>query len=148
MTDTTNTTTDAPDPLSTIEEWKGHARKWEDRAKEANARLADLQNNSTSHNDDDSSISRITDLEAQLAHAQHQLLVQRIQHAHGLSDEDAQVLLTGTDEATLTAQATRLAARATNNGNVATREGDARSTGKPKDSDVRKFAASLFTDTL
>ncbi|MFK4789852.1 hypothetical protein [Microbacterium sp. ZW T5_56] len=146
MTDTTNTTTDAPDPLSTIEEWKGHARKWEDRAKEANARLADLQNNSTSH-DDGSTSSRITDLEAQLAHAQHQLLVQRIQHAHGLSDEDAQVLLTGTDEATLTAQATRLAG-VTINGNVATREGDARTTGKPKDSDVREFAASLFTDTL
>lgn len=54
---------------------------------------------------------RIAALEQQLAETAREALKRRVQAAHGISDEDADLFLTGTDEETLTAQAKRLAER-------------------------------------
>lgn len=62
---------------------------------------------------------------------------------------DADLFLTGTDEATLTAQAQRLSARQAESkkaGNVARKEGGTTTTGKD-DSDLREFARGLFRRT-
>lgn len=55
---------------------------------------------------------RIAQLEEQLTQTQTSALRSRIQAKHGISDEDAALFLTATDEDTLTAQAARLAERA------------------------------------
>lgn len=68
----------------------------------------------------------------------------RIAAKHGISDEDAELFLTGKDEDTLTAQAKRLADREADrkkNGNQAPREGT--NPTQPTD-DVREFARTLF----
>jgi len=60
---------------------------------------------------------------------------------------DAEVLLTGTDEASLTAQATRIAgveADRKKSGNVAPKEGGTKQTGNGGDSDLREFTRNLF----
>lgn len=68
----------------------------------------------------------------------------RIAAKHGISDEDAELFLTGKDEDTLLAQAKRLADREADrkkNGNQAPREG----TNPPHETDdVREFARALF----
>lgn len=70
---------------------------------------------------------RIAALEKENAEAKYAALRARVQAAHKISDEDAQLFLTGADEAALTAQAKRLAERAsdgTRKRNHAPREGD------------------------
>lgn len=54
---------------------------------------------------------RIAALEKEIERANREALKRRVQAAHGIPDEDADLFLTGTDEETLTAQAKRLAAR-------------------------------------
>ena len=54
---------------------------------------------------------RLTDLEKQLEQSQREALRRRVQAAHGIADEDADLFLTGDDEETLTAQAKRLVER-------------------------------------
>lgn len=59
---------------------------------------------------------------------------------------DADLFLTGSDEASLTAQAQRLAGREADrktHGNVAPKEGDTKTTGK-NDNPLREFAKELF----
>lgn len=61
---------------------------------------------------------------------------------------DAELLLTGTDEATLTAQAQRVAGAVADRkkqGNVAPKEGGTTTSGKTDDT-IREFAAGLFGD--
>ena len=69
----------------------------------------------------------------------------RIAAKHSISDEDADLFLTGTDEATLTKQAERLAARTTaqkKQGNHVPREGGA--TPPPAETELRSFTRGLF----
>ncbi|MEV7757887.1 hypothetical protein AB0O16_07315 [Microbacterium sp. NPDC089180] len=54
--------------------------------------------------------SQIAHLERELAAARHDALIARVMADHGLTSDDA-LLLTGDDEATLTAQAQRLKER-------------------------------------
>ena len=54
---------------------------------------------------------RLGDLEKQLEQSRREALLRRVQAAHGIADEDADLFLTGSDEETLTAQAKRLAER-------------------------------------
>jgi hypothetical protein len=64
---------------------------------------------------------------------------------HGISDEDAELFLTGTDEATLTKQAERLTARVADrkkNGNHVPREGTPPS--GPQPDEMREFTRKLF----
>lgn len=76
------------------------------------------------------SADRIAALEQQLATSTHEALRAKVQARHGIADEDADLFLTGTDEATLTRQAERLAGRSEENerkNNHSPREGN-----KPK----------------
>lgn len=69
----------------------------------------------------------------------------RIATKHGVSDEDADLFLTGTDEDTLTKQAQRLTQRSDDRkkqGNRVPAEG--RHTPEPGDDEMREFARELF----
>lgn len=71
----------------------------------------------------------------------------RVASRHGISDEDADLFLTGTDEATLIRQAERLAQRADDRkkqGNHVPGEGTNQTGGS---NDIRDFAKQLFTPT-
>jgi hypothetical protein len=88
---------------------------------------------------------RIAALETALQSSTHEALKRRVQAAHGISDEDADLFLLGTDEDTLTAQAKRLAERDSDrkkNGNHVPREGN---NPKPGDDPEREFARQLFS---
>lgn len=87
---------------------------------------------------------RITELEKSIESANREAMRRRVQAAHGISDEDADLFLTGSDEDSLTAQAKRLAAREDErkkNNNVSPREGNNPAS---SDSEERQFAQSLF----
>ncbi len=69
----------------------------------------------------------------------------RVAAKHGISDEDAELFLTGTDEETLTKQAERLSGRASErkkNGNVVPKEGT--TSHPPQTDDMREFTRQLF----
>lgn len=130
-------------------DWKSEARKWEQRAKdnksradandEAARKLAGIEDaNKTA---EAKNAERITELEKKLAAAERTALVARVQASHGISDEDAALFLTGGDESSLTAQAKRLAERASS-APVAPREGTARNSSS--DDPMREYARRLF----
>ena len=92
---------------------------------------------------------KLADLEGKYSAAEARAIRSDIAAKHGLSAEDRDLFLTGTDEATLTAQAERLAAREADrkkNGNVAPKEGTTTTTGGPT-KDVREFTRNLFGQT-
>lgn len=87
---------------------------------------------------------RIAALEREVEASKREALKRRVQAAHAISDEDADLFLTGTDEDTLTAQAKRLADRESErkkNGNVVPREGN---NPQPPQDEMRSFARNLF----
>ncbi len=89
---------------------------------------------------------KLADLEAKHAEAEARALRSDIATKHGISAEDRDLFLTGSDEATLTAQAKRLAERIADqkkNGNRAPKEGTNTNSGNT-DSDARTFARNLF----
>lgn len=91
---------------------------------------------------------RIASLEQEVQSTKREAMRRRVQAAHSISDEDADLFLTGTDEETLTSQAKRLAARESERkkqGNYVPREGN---TSEPGQDDVRKFANDLFGRAL
>jgi hypothetical protein len=92
---------------------------------------------------------KLADLEGKYSAAEARAIRSDIAAKHGISAEDRDLFLTGTDEATLTAQAERLAARDADrkkNGNVAPKEGTTTTTGGPS-KDVREFTRNLFGQT-
>jgi hypothetical protein len=92
---------------------------------------------------------KLADLEGQLSASNARALRSDIAAKHGISAEDRDLFLTGTDESTLTAQAERLAAREADrkkNGNVAPKEGTTTTTGGPS-KDMREFTRNLFGQT-
>jgi hypothetical protein len=88
---------------------------------------------------------QIAELKQSIEQANREALRRRVQAAHGISDEDADLFLTGSDEDALTAQAKRLADREAERkkkNNVSPREGN-----NPKpggDEDDRTFVRELF----
>lgn len=89
---------------------------------------------------------QVADLAAKYSAAEARALRSDIAARHGISAEDRDLFLTGTDEATLEAQAKRLADREAERkakGNVARREGTTTTTGKSNE-DLRDFANNLF----
>lgn len=89
---------------------------------------------------------KLADLESKYAEAEARALRSDIATKHGISAEDRDLFLTGSDEATLTAQAKRLAERIADqkkNGNRAPKEGTNTNSGNI-DSDARTFARNLF----
>jgi len=91
---------------------------------------------------------RLASLEGELTTAKAAALRSDIAAKHGLSAEDRDLFLTGTDESTLTAQAQRLAGREADRkkqGNYAPKEGTQPAGGT--DSGEREFVRGLFGRT-
>ncbi|EIC09145.1 hypothetical protein OR221_0853 [Microbacterium laevaniformans OR221] len=89
---------------------------------------------------------KLAELESKHAEAEARALRSDIAARHGISAEDRDLFLIGSDEATLDAQAKRLADREAarnKHGNVARREGTTTTTGK-SDGDMRAFVRQLF----
>lgn len=80
-------------------------------------------------------------LERERDQAKAEALRLRIAAKHGISDEDADLFLTATDEATLERQATRLAATTKKTGNYVPREGQSV---RPAAGGEREFLRQLF----
>ena len=89
---------------------------------------------------------RMAALETENQRVRSDALRSRIQAKYGISDEDAELFLTGTDEESLNRQAERLAQHVFDRkkkGNVAPKEGASTSTGET-DGDMREFTRNLF----
>jgi len=97
---------------------------------------------------------RLAAVEGELSTTKAEALRTRIASEYGISTKapkdgepsDAELFLTGNDEATLTAQAQRLAAQVADrkqHGNVAPKEGTTTTTGGT-DEETREFARNLF----
>jgi hypothetical protein len=120
----------------------------EERRK-ASEKYADYDDLKTKADGAKSVEQQLTDLQNQLSASNARALRSDIAAKHGISAEDRDLFLTGTDEDTLTAQAARLAAKETDrkkNGNVAPREGATKKTGDAK-TDMREFTRGLFGDS-
>lgn len=114
------------------------ARERKKHAAEVKGLKADAEKGKTAE-------ERIAELEKSVEQANREALRRRVQAAHGISDEDADLFLTGADEDSLTAQATRLAARESErkkSGNHVPSEG--KTTPKPGEDVMRDFTRGLF----
>jgi hypothetical protein len=151
MSTDTSTTTDtdatAKDAADDGTDWKAEARKWELRAKENKTAAEELTTLKASQLTDQQKVEeRISQMEKRTAEAESRALRADIASKHGISAEDRDLFLTGTDEESLTAQAKRLAEREVERkktGNVAPKEGEAKTTGKT-DAEPREFVKQLF----
>lgn len=88
---------------------------------------------------------QLEELRAENAKVQRDALASRIAAQHGITPEDADLFLTGTDADTLTAQAERLAAREAERrkqGNYVPNEG--RTPKNPAADEMRQLTRSLF----
>lgn len=142
-TETPETPTD--DSTKPEVDWKSKAREWEKRAKanaDAATKLAELEE--AQKTNEQKLADAKTAAEQDAANARAEALRWRVAAKHGISDEDAELFLTGTDEATLTKQAERLTERTENRkkqGNVVPKEGN---TSQPHDDEIRTFTRGLF----
>lgn len=110
----------ATTPADDTTDWKAHARKWEERAKASKKEADELRTKvqtyesslSTSENEMADLKAKVASLSARAAATEREALVARVARDNGITDsEDITLFLTGADEATLTAQAARLATR-------------------------------------
>ncbi len=115
-----------------------------ERVQRERAKFADYDELKTKAGEAKTAEERIAALEIEVKASQREAMKRRVQAAHGIADEDADLFLTGTDEETLTAQAKRLAARESERkkqGNHVPREGN---NPKPGSDDDRAFVRQLF----
>lgn len=99
------------EPVQPETDWKIEARKWEERAKEnaeARKRLDEIEAANKSALEKAAEARQKAEQERDAARAE--ALRFKVASKHGISDEDAELFLTGSDEDTLTRQAERLAA--------------------------------------
>lgn len=121
------------------------AAKYRTEAKanaEAAKRLGDIEEKSKT--DAQRQSERLTDLEKQLEQAQRETLRRRVQAAHGIADEDADLFLSGDDEETLTAQAERLAARESGRKKRSNHVPTEGNNPRPSQDPMREFTRELF----
>lgn len=88
---------------------------------------------------------RVAELQKSVENSAARALRAEIANAHGISAEDRDLFLTGSDEESLTTQAKRLADRdkgAKKQGNHVPREGE---TNKPPNDEMREFTRNLFS---
>jgi hypothetical protein len=133
-------------PTETVDYWKQRSRENEARAK-ANAgaakRLAEIEEASKS--EAQKTADRLAAAEKDAVEARREALRMRVASKHSISEEDADLFLTGADEATLTKQAERLAGREADRkkqGNHVPREGG--TIKASAHSDEREIARQLF----
>lgn len=145
---TDSTDQQVPDDAATAKpeiDWKAKSRDWEARAKansKAAEELAALKQSQMT--EQERLTAQLTEAHAAAETARTEALRLRVAVRHAISDEDAELFLTGTDEATLIRQAERLATREADRkkaGNHVAREG---TTTNGADNDKRQFAQSLF----
>ena len=125
-----------------------------DRVTRERAKYADYDELKTKAGQTTTAEERIAALEQKLSATEASALRTRIVAKFNISTEsdkdgepsDADLFLTGADEATLTSQAQRLAVRVADRkkqGNVASKEGETKTSGST-DTATREFAAQLF----
>ncbi len=137
---------DTPDLQAEVDKWKALAQKHEKRAKD-NAAAADQLDKLESASKTDA--ERIAKLEEAVEKAGAETLRLRIAAKHKISDEDADLFLTGTDADKLEEQAKRLAdhrAKQKKNSTVVTGEGTNNQT-TVTDTEEREFARQVFGRT-
>lgn len=146
-TETSETTTEQQTPpTETVEFWKSKAREQEKRAKanaDAAKRLTEIED--AQKTEAEKASERLRALESERDAAVRDALRFKVASKHGISDEDADLFLTGSDEETLTKQAERLSQHASErkkNGNVVPKEG---STTHAAPDDERAAARALFS---
>lgn len=136
-------------PTETVDFWKQKAREQEKRAKEnssAAQRLKEIEDAQKS--EAEKAQSRISELEAEIPTVRAQAFRDAAVSFGGVSREDADLFLTGTDQETLVKQAERLGARLVEqkkNGNRVPNEGKPTPTGATEEEQSRAFAKSLFS---
>lgn len=126
-----------------VEKWKALARKHEQRSTSDMERIKQLEDDSKT--EADKVAERIAALEAANAKATADALRLRVAAKHQISDEDADMFLTATDEETLNAQAKRLSERNAETKRQATVvEGEGNQSTNTGGSEMREFASNLF----
>jgi len=123
----------------------GQARQ--DERRKAQSKYADYDEIKAEAGKSKTLEERIAEMEQRAANAEARALRSDIAAKHGISPEDRDLFLTGTDEQTLTAQAQRLAQREVDrktNNNVVPKEGAAP---RPAESEERELVRSLFNRT-
>lgn len=97
-----------PKPTETVEFWKQKAREQEKKAKEnAAARLELDELRKSQLSNEEKLAAELGEAAKRAAQAEAEAMRWRIAARHGISDEDAELFLTGTDEETLAKQAER-----------------------------------------
>lgn len=97
-----------PKPTETVEFWKEKAREQEKRAKEnAAARMELDELKKAQLSTEEKLAAELGEVAKRAAQAEAEALRWRIAAKHGISDEDAELFLTGSDEETLARQAER-----------------------------------------
>ena len=115
-----NNTPSVEDLAAKVEELTKHSRKWEERAKankEKADRLDEIEQASLSAEQKaakhiESLTAKAEEAEARAIAAETALVRMTVALDHGISKEDADLFLTGSDEETITAQAKRFSERA------------------------------------
>ncbi|WP_223690103.1 hypothetical protein [Leifsonia poae] len=155
MTDATDTTNVDADTAAKGDDEQKPEQKFtqadidkavKDRLAREKAKYADYDDLKTKAEGAKTVEQKLAELEKKTADAEARALRSDIAARFQISAEDRDLFLTGTDEDTLTAQATRLTEREAdrkNKGNVARKEGDTKQTGKAN-GDMRDFARQLF----
>jgi hypothetical protein len=118
--------------------------KISERLKRERAKFADYDDLKAKAKGSQTAEQQLAELQQQLAETQRETLKRRVQASFGISDDDADLFLTGTDEETLKRQAKRLKDRdeelAKNGGRV---PGEGHN-GRPKVTDEKKAVRTLF----
>jgi hypothetical protein len=108
----TGDTPTQPKPTETVDFWKAKAREQEKKARENASARAELDELREANLSKEEKLQRERDdALTQVAQVRAEALRWKIAAKHGITDEDAELFLTGTDETTLTRQAERLSAR-------------------------------------
>lgn len=132
-----------------VDKLRKEAAKYRTEAKanaDAAKRLTEIEDAQKS--EAEKAAERIRALEQDAADARRDALRFKVASRFGVSDEDADLFLTGSDEETLTKQAERLGAREAErkkSGNTVPREGN--NPTSSGDGNDRAFARSLFSST-
>lgn len=146
-TDAADTTADAePKPSETVDFWKQKSREQEKRAKANAAAASELEGiKEANKTAEQKSADALVAAQSDAADARTEALRFRIASRYKVSDEDAELFLTGTDEETITRQAERLTGiteERRRQGNYVPTEGA--TTPPPSPDDLTAFADRLF----